>query len=45
MPSWHNYHPIALVLGTILSTIDCVYLQLPDGNPALAELNASQSEQ
>jgi len=45
MPSWRDYHRIALVLGTILRTIDCVYLQLPGGNPPLAELKASQSEQ
>jgi len=40
-----DYHRIALVLGTILRTIDCVYLQLPGGNSTLAELKASQSEQ
>jgi len=45
MPSWRDYHRIALVLGTILRTIDCVYLQLPGGNPPLAELQALQSEQ
>jgi len=45
MPSWRDYHRIALVLGTILRTIDCLYLQLPDGNPPLAELKASQSEE
>ena len=45
MPSWRDYHRIALVGGTILRTIDCVYLQLPGGNPPLAELKASQSEQ
>jgi hypothetical protein len=45
MRSWRDYHRIALVFGTILRTIDCVYLQLPDGNPPLAELKASQSEQ
>jgi hypothetical protein len=45
MPSWCDYHRIALVLATILQTIDCVYIQLPDGNPPLAELKASQSEQ
>jgi len=44
MPSWCNYRSITLVLGTILRTIDFVYLQLPGGNPPLAELNASQSE-
>jgi hypothetical protein len=44
MRSWRNYHRIALVLGTILRTIDCVYLQLSDGNPPLAELKASHSE-
>ena len=33
MPSWREYHRIALVLGTIFRTIDCVYLQLPVGNP------------
>jgi hypothetical protein len=45
MPSWRDYQRIALVLGTILQTSDCVYLQLPGGNPTLAELKASQSEQ
>jgi hypothetical protein len=44
MPSWRDYYHIALVLGTILQTIDCVYLQLPAGNPPLAELKALQSE-
>jgi hypothetical protein len=41
-PSWRDYHRIALVLGPILQTIDCVYLQLAGGNPPVAELNASQ---
>jgi len=45
MPSWRDYHRIALVLGTILRTIDFVYLQLPGENPPLAELQESQSEQ
>jgi len=45
MPSWRDYHRIALVLGTILRTINCVYLQLPGGNPPLAELKALQSVQ
>ena len=45
MPSWHGYHSYALVPGTILWTIDCVYLQLPSGHPPLAELKALQSEQ
>ena len=45
MPSGRVYHRIALILETILRTIDCVYLQLPGGNPPLAELKASQSEQ
>jgi hypothetical protein len=45
MPSSPDYHRIALVLGTILQTIDWVYLQLPGGNPPLAELKASQREQ
>jgi len=45
MPSWRDYHRIALVLGTILRTIDCVYLQRPGGDPPFAELQASQSEQ
>jgi hypothetical protein len=45
MPSWLDYHSIALVLGTILQTIDCAYFQLLGGNPPLAELKASQSEQ
>ena len=45
MPSWHVFHTIALILGAILPTIDCVYLQLPGGNPPLAELKASQIAQ
>jgi hypothetical protein len=45
MPSWDNYHRIALSLGTILRTIDCVYLQLPGGSPTLGELKASPNEQ
>ena len=45
MPSWRNYHSIALVRGTILRAIDHVYLQLPGGNPPLAELKALQSKQ
>jgi hypothetical protein len=45
MPSWRNYHCIALVLGTIHQTINCVYLQLPSGNPPSAELKALQMEQ
>jgi hypothetical protein len=45
MHSWRDYYRIALVPGTILRTIDCVNLQLPEGNPPLAERNASQSEQ
>jgi hypothetical protein len=45
MPSLRDYYRIALVLGTIHRTIDSVYLQLPGGNPPLAELKASQSEQ
>jgi hypothetical protein len=45
MPSWRDYQHIALALSTILRTIDSVYLQLPGGNPTLAELKASQSEQ
>jgi hypothetical protein len=45
MPSWRDYHCTALILGKILLTIDCVYLQLPSGNPPLAELGASQSKQ
>jgi len=44
MTSWHDYHSIDLVLGTILQTIDCVYLQLPCCNPHLAEGKASQCE-
>jgi hypothetical protein len=42
---WRDDHCIALVLGTILRTIDWVYLQLPHCNPPLVELKASQSEQ
>jgi hypothetical protein len=45
MPSWRNYHHIALVIGTILRTIDSLYLQLPGGNPTLVELKELQSEQ
>jgi hypothetical protein len=45
MPSWRNYHSIALVLDTMHRTIDCVYLQLPGGNPSFAELKAFQMEQ
>jgi len=45
MPSGGDYDCIALILGTILRTINGVYLQLPDGNPSLAELKALQSEQ
>ena len=45
MPSSRDYHRIVLVLGTILRTINCVYLQLSGGNPSLAELQAFQSEQ
>ena len=43
--SWRNLDSNALVLGTILVTIDCVYLQLPSGNPHLAALRTSQSAQ
>jgi len=43
MPSWHGYHSIALVVGTILGTIDPIYLQLPGGNSPVAELKASRS--
>jgi hypothetical protein len=45
MPSWQDYHCIALFRCTILQTIDCVFLQLSVGNAPLAELKASQSEQ
>ena len=31
MPSWRDYDSVALVLGTIIRTIECVYLQLPAG--------------
>jgi len=44
MPSSRGYHSIALGLGTILWTINCIYLQLPGGIPPLAELQVSQSE-
>jgi hypothetical protein len=44
-PSWCDYHRIALVIGTILETMDGVYRQLPGGNPDWAELKASQREQ
>jgi hypothetical protein len=43
--SWRDYGGIALILGTILRMIDCVYLQLPGGNPPFAELKAMQSVQ
>jgi len=33
MPCWRDHHSIALILCTILQSIDCVYLQLPGGNP------------
>jgi len=42
MRCWREYQCIAIILGTILPSIDCVYLQLPDRNPPLAELKASQ---
>jgi hypothetical protein len=45
VPSWRDYNRVALVLGTILRTINSVYLQLPIVNPPLAELKAWQSEQ
>jgi hypothetical protein len=44
MRSWRNDHIIALVVDTKHRTIDCVYLQLPSGNPPLAELKALQME-
>jgi hypothetical protein len=43
MPSWRDYHSIALGLGTILRVIDCVYLQLPGGNSTLEELKANNA--
>jgi hypothetical protein len=45
MPSWRNYHGIALVNGTVHRTIDCVYLQLPGGHLPLEELEALEMEQ
>ena len=45
MPSWHDYHIIALIPGTIHQGIDHVYPQLPGGNPSLAELKPSHIEQ
>jgi hypothetical protein len=45
MLSWRDYHRVTLILGTILQIIDCVCLQLPGGNPPLAEPKASHSEQ
>jgi hypothetical protein len=36
---------MALVLGTSLQTIDCVYVHLPGENAPLAELKALQCEQ
>jgi len=38
MPCSRGYRSIALVIGTILRTIDCVYLQLPGGNAPLTVL-------
>jgi len=38
MPSLGDYHNVALVLGTIVRSIDCVQLQLPSGNLPLVEL-------
>jgi hypothetical protein len=45
MPSWCNYHRIALVFGTLLQIIIFVYLQLNGGNPPYAVLKVLQSEQ
>jgi len=44
MLSCGGYRSIAIVHGKIFQTINCVYLRLPKGNPALAELEALQSE-
>jgi len=38
-------HSVALVLGTILHIMDCLYLRLPGGNDPLSVLKESQSEQ
>jgi len=45
MPSWREHHSIALVPGTILWTIVCVYVQPPGGIPTLAEMKALHMEQ
>jgi len=45
MPSWPDYQWIAIILGTILRVIDCVYLELRGGNPVWLELEALQREQ
>jgi len=45
IPSWSKYHRIALVGGTILPTIICVYHQLCGENPSLAEIKLSQCEE
>jgi len=45
MPSWREYHSIALLLGTVLQIIVCVYRQFPCGNSSLAKLKASQIEE
>jgi hypothetical protein len=41
---WRNYHCIALILGTVRRTFNCVSLQVLDGNPALEALKALESE-
>ena len=45
MPSSCADHSIALVLGTILRTIDSVQHHVPCGIPHFAELNALQNEE
>jgi hypothetical protein len=45
MPSWCNYHRIALIFGTLLQIIIFVYLQLNGGNLPYAVLKVLKSEQ
>jgi len=45
MCSWREYHSTVLVLGTILRTLDCVYLQLSGRNPSFAKLKVWENAQ
>jgi len=45
LPFWWCSQSIALVLGSILRTIDCVYLLFSGWKPPFAELKPWQSEQ